>query len=594
LPDPRNSAGAMPKCVVTGPSPSQGEGRVRVNGLPDFDWRDDRPPRTPWDRTVIYECHVKGMTMRHPRVEGELRGRYLGLASPPIVNHLADLGVTAIELLPIQYFVTERRLSQWGLVNYWGYNTIGFFAPHNEYGARQRPESIVGEFRQMVRTLHQAGIEVILDVVYNHTAESDERGPTLSFRGIDNGAYYHLDPNDRSRYLNYSGCGNSLNTLRPAAQQLIMDSLRYWVAEMHVDGFRFDLAPVLSRQPGGVDEHLRFFAMIRHDPVLAQVKLIVEPWDAVEGGFQLGRFPPGIAQWNSRYLDDVRRFWRGDAGQIAILATRLAGSSDILSPRSHGPCDGVNYVACHDGFTLHDLVSFNTRHNEANAEQNRDGPSENLSRNWGVEGPTDDPAVRAARERMKRSLLATLAFSQGVPMLTAGDEMGRTQRGNNNAYCQDNEVSWLDWNLDADQLALFAFVRRILALRREYRVLRKRRFFAGAATGEGDHKDVIWLDETGAEMTDAAWRDAGRRALVMLMNDAAVEAAPGGGRARVRALVLALNAGEESCELRLPRMPGIAGWREAINSARGSDDEKVGECLTLAAHSLVLLVSESV
>jgi glycogen operon protein len=531
------------------------------------------------------------MTMRHPQVETELRGRYLGLASPPIVKHLADLGVTAIELLPVQYFVTERRLSQLGLVNYWGYNTIGFFAPDPRYATA--PGREVDEFKSMARTLHSAGIEVILDVAYNHTAEGDERGPTLSFRGIDNAAYYHLDPNDRSRYLNYSGCGNALDTLHPAARQLIKDSLRFWVTEMHVDGFRFDLAPVLARQPGGVDEHLRFFAMIQQDPVLAQVKLIVEPWDAVEGGFQLGRFPPGIAQWNSRYRDDVRRFWRGDAGRIANLATRLAGSSDIFSPRSHGPCDGVNYVACHDGFTLHDLVNFNTRHNEANAEQNRDGPSESFSRNWGVEGTTDDPAILSLRERVKRSLLATLAFSQGVPMLTAGDEMGRTQRGNNNAYCQDNEVSWLDWNIDGDQRALFAFVCRILGLRRKHPILQKHRFFVGSAMDVGEHKDVIWLDESGAEMTDAAWRDADRRALVMLMNDAAVDAEPGGGRSRARALVLALNAGEESCELRLPRMPGVAGWREMINSARDSDGEKVGESLTLAAHSLALIVSES-
>jgi len=575
-PDPRDSAGAMPKCVVADSA---------------FDWRDDRPPRTPWDRTVIYECHLKGMTMRCPRIEADLRGKYLGLGTPPIVQHLLDLGVTAVELLPVQYFVTERRLARLGLVNYWGYNTIGFFAPDPRYASA--PGREVGEFKSMVRELHRAGLEVILDVVYNHTAEGDERGPTLSLRGIDNAAYYHLDPHDRSRYLNYSGCGNSLNTLHPRTQQLIMDSLRYWVTEMHVDGFRFDLATVLSRQPGGVDEHLRFYAMIQQDPVLAQVKLIVEPWDAAEGGFQLGRFPPGIAQWNNRYRDDARRFWRCDAGQIANMATRLAGSSDIFCGRAHSPSSGVNFVTCHDGFTLHDLVSFNTRHNEANAEQNRDGPSESFSQNCGIEGPTDGPTVRALREKLKRNLLATLAFSQGIPMLTAGDEIGRTQDGNNNAYCQDSEVSWLDWTTDADRRALLAFTARVLALRREHPVLRMRRFFNGLIGNGSAHKDVTWLDEHGGQLTDAAWSDADRSALAMLMNNAAAgPAAPGDRQGGHPFLAILLNAGREPCQFRLPTAPGAVGWYEVLNTECDSRERRIGGSLTLAACSLALLLSE--
>ncbi len=588
--DTRDSAGAMPKCIVAEST---------------FDWGDDRSPRTPWNQTVIYECHVKGMTMRHPRVDPELRGRYLGLAAPPIIEHLVALGVTAVELLPIQYFVTERRLARLGLVNYWGYNTIGFFAPDPRYATT--PTGAVDEFRAMVFGLHKAGIEVVLDVVYNHTAEGDERGPTLSFRGIDNTTYYHLDPNDRRRYVNYSACGNSLNTLHPRTQQLVMDSLRFWVTEMHVDGFRFDLAPVLARQPDGIDEYLRFYSTILQDPVLSGVKLIVEPWDAGEGGFLLGRFPVGIAQWDSRYRDGFRRFWRGDAGQIANMATRLAGSSDVFNPRLYTPHSGINYVTCHDGFTLHDLVSFNVRHNESNAEENRDGPSDCHSRNWGVEGPTDDPTIRALRERLKRSLLAALAFSQGVPMMTAGDEMGRTQQGNNNAYCQDNELSWVDWDLDDDRLALLEFTRHVFELRRRHPVLRGQRFFSGQSVVHDGQRDVAWLNENGMEMSGAAWQDADRRALMMLMKDTAPigdaafpekrttgmsEATFDSGCRAAGFLALLLNADDTSREFQMPVMDGVAGWRKVVDTATRDGEQGVNNRLTLDSHSLTLLVSE--
>lgn len=567
LPDPRDSAVAMPKCVVVDEQ---------------WNWSGDRHPRTPWADTVLYECHVKGLTRLHPQIEPELRGTYLGLGSPPIIEHLLRLGVTAVELLPVQYFATERRLARMGLTNYWGYNTIGFFAPDLRYATA--PQRATAEFRAMVQSLHRAGIEVILDVVYNHTAEGDELGPTLSLRGIDNCAYYHLQPGAPGRYVNHTACGNTLNTLHPRTQQLIMDSLRYWVSEMHVDGFRFDLAPALCRDPATVDPHLRFFNAILQDPVLSQVKLLVEPWDAGPGGFWLGSFPPGFREWNGRYRDCVRRFWRGDAGQLAEFASRLAGSSDLFASR-RTPLTGVNHVTCHDGSTLHDLVSYERKHNQANGEENRDGPADNFASNGGVEGPTGDVEINGLRERMKRNMLATLAFSQSVPMLTAGDEMGRTQSGNDNAYCQDNENSWVHWSLDAAQKELLEFSRLALALRREHPALRRDAFFEGTST-QGE-QDVLWLDEDGREMSAAEWHDAGRRCLaVLLRRDQAANA----GATTPSALLWVMNA---HAEPRTFRLPTGHPWRELLRTDHASIGAIHETDVSLMGRSLVLLGSVS-
>ncbi len=581
-PDDRDSAAAMPKCVVT-------DSR--------FDWRGDAPPRTPWDRTVIYECHVKGMTVRHPQVDRELRGTYLGLASAPVVEHLHSLGVTAVELLPIHYFVTERRLAAMNLTNYWGYNSIGFFAPDPRYAAR--PGREIEEFKEMVRLLHAAGIEVILDVVYNHTAEGDHAGPTLSFRGIDNAAYYHLDPADRARYRDFSGCGNSLNASHPATRKLILDSLRYWACEMHVDGFRFDLAPVLCREAEGIDPGFELFSAIQNDPVLAATKLIVEGWDAAEDGFLLGRFPKGIAEWNCRYRDDVRRFWRGDEGCASRLATRLAGSSDIFDARSRTPLDGINYFACHDGFTLDDLVSFEQKHNDANGEDNRDGPSESFSKNWGVEGSTDDPSIRDLRERVTRNLWATLAFSRGVPMICAGDEFGRTQHGNNNAYCQDNDISWLDWRLDDVQQRRLTFVQHALRLRRDLPLFRADRFFTGQRVGVNGEHDVHWRTEGGHEMTEGDWNDAARRTLTLLLHQPAQRSSAlsrdGSTDASAHSipisLALLINGRADPCWFQLPRAANGGNWSQLLNTACDSPAPDPLDGLTVPAYSVVLLAS---
>ncbi len=577
--DSRDSAEAMPKCVVVD------EG---------WDWAGDRHPRTPWADTVIYECHVKGLTKLHPAIAPELRGTYLGLASPPIIEHLLKLGVTAVEILPVQYFVTERRLAQLGLVNYWGYNTIGFFAPDVRYATA--PMRAVAEFKTMVHTLHKAGIEVLLDVVYNHTAEGDELGPTLSFRGIDNHAYYHLEPGAPGRYSNFTACGNTLNAPHPRTQQLIMDSLRYWVSEMHVDGFRFDLAPALSREAGHVDHHLRFFNTILQDPVLKETKLLVEPWDAGPGGHWSGLFPAGIREWNGRYRDCVRRFWRGDGGQLAEFASRIAGSSDIFASQ-RTPLAGINYVTCHDGHTLHDIVSYARKHNWANGEANRDGPADDFGRNFGVEGATTNDEVNEIRERVKRNLLATLAFSQGVPMLTAGDEMGRTQMGNNNAYCQDNEISWVDWNLDGAKTAMLEFTRQILSLRKQYPSLRRDAFFTGKT--EGSLPDVIWLDGTGRELSEAKWRDPERRTLGVVMRPTAggahvtQQGAHGGSQWEIGSrpetmLLLLMNAHDDSRQFHLPR--GLE-WREILYTNDSPGEAAYENDLALTGMSLVLLAT---
>ncbi|MFO7189818.1 MAG: glycogen debranching protein GlgX, partial [Pseudomonadota bacterium] len=471
--DRRDSAGGMPKCKVIDPA---------------FTWGEDRRPKIPWDDMVIYELHVRGFTMQHPDVPPALRGTYAGLTTAPVVDYLRRLGVTTVELMPVHSFVDDRYLVQKGLSNYWGYNTIGFFAPEARYSASGK----VAEFKTMVKTLHSAGIEVILDVVYNHTAEGNHMGPTLSFRGIDNASYYRLVPDNPRYYNDYTGCGNTLNMQHPRSLQLIMDSLRYWVTEMHVDGFRFDLASALARELHEVDRLGAFFDIIRQDPVLSQVKLIAEPWDLGEGGYQVGNFPIGWAEWNDKYRDTMRAYWKGDGGIIHEFATRLTGSSDLYGRGGRRPYSSINFIASHDGFTLHDLVSYNEKHNEANGEDNRDGHDHNLSWNCGVEGPTDDPQIKALREQQKRNMLATLFLSQGVPMLLAGDKLGRTQRGNNNAYCQDNEISWLDWTDNPERAQLFEFTRRLIALRRAHPVFRRREFFQGRPV-QGGAKDIVWL-----------------------------------------------------------------------------------------------------
>lgn len=481
-----------------------------------FTWGNDRPLQIPWEKTIIYEAHVKGLTKRMPGVPEKLRGTYAGLASAAAIDHLKSLGVTAVELLPIHYHADERFLVQQGRVNYWGYNTLGFFAPDPRYCATRDPELMVQEFKSMVRTLHSAGIEVILDVVYNHTAEGDHLGPTLSWRGIDNASYYRLKPDDPRRYMDFSGCGNTPQIRHPRVLQLMMDSLRYWVQEMHVDGFRFDLAATLARQFTSVDLMSGFFNVIHQDPILSQVKLIAEPWDIGDDGYQVGRFPVIWTEWNARYRDCVRRFWKGDGGTVNELATRLAGSSDLYMDDGRRPSASINFVTCHDGFTLQDLVSYDNKHNEANGERNQDGTNANYSWNCGIEGPTDDPNVTVLRERQKRNLLATLLLSQGVPMLLSGDELGLSARGNNNCYSQDNDLSWLNWDLSPEQQKFLEFARKLIAIRKSQPALSRRHFFRGPIRND-DLQEIYWLDSTGKQMNDDAWNSGFVRSLGMLL-----------------------------------------------------------------------------
>jgi isoamylase len=489
-PDQVDSAPFVPRSIVVDPA---------------FDWGDDRLPRHPPSTSVIYEVHVKGFTALHPDIPPEIRGTYAGLAHPAAIDHLRSLGVTAVELLPVHQFVHDARLVERGLRNYWGYNSIGFLAPHNGYASQPGGGRQVPEFKAMVRALHAAGIEVILDVVYNHTGEGNQLGPTLSFKGIDNAAYYRLVPSDRARYMDYTGTGNTLNVRHPHSLQLIMDSLRYWIGDMHVDGFRFDLAAALARELHDVDRLSAFFDLIHQDPMINEVKLIAEPWDVGEGGYQVGNFPPQWAEWNGRYRDTIRDFWRGEPEQLADLGYRLTGSSDLYATNGRRPHASVNFVTAHDGFTLADLVSYNEKHNESNGEDNRDGESHNRSFNHGAEGPTDDPAIRAARARHQRNLLTTLFLSQGVPMLLGGDEIGRTQRGNNNGYAQDNELSWFDWE-HADQ-ALFDFVRRLIALRRAHPVFRRRRWFQDRPIHGREAREIEWYAPDGTPMGVEHWHD---------------------------------------------------------------------------------------
>jgi isoamylase len=559
---------------------------------PAFSWGDDRPPATPWTRTVIYELHVKGMTARHPFVPERLRGTYLGLASDPVIDHLLALGVTAVQLLPIHHIVIERHLVERGLTNYWGYSPIGFFAPDCRFATGSLGEQ-VQEFKSMVKALHRVGIEVILDMVYNHTGEGNRLGPTLCFRGVDNASYYKLVPDDPRHHLDFTGCGNSLDASHPRVLQLILDSLRYWVQEMHVDGFRFDLATTLGRNPHDFDPRAPFFATIRQDPVLSRVKLIAEPWDLGPGGYRLGGFPGAWAEWNDRYRDTLRRFWRGDDGQVPELASRLSGSCDIFEASDRGPFASVNFVVAHDGFTLHDLVTYERRHNEANGEANQDGHTEGWSRNWGEEGETEAARIVHLRERTKRNLLATLAFSQGVPMLAHGDELGRTQRGNNNAYCQDNEITWIDWELDEHDRALLEFTRRVFALRREQPVFRRRRCFAGnPVTGEGP-KDVAWIRPEGGEFQAADWADPKARVLGMLIPGHASDEVDERGRPnRGDTLLLLVNGGARSRHFQLPA-PGEPGvWRSVVDTARPGSRKPSSGGVNLVAHSLMLLAYE--
>jgi glycogen operon protein len=549
--DDRDSGPSMSKAIV-------------VEGA--FTWGNDRPLKTPWADTIIYEIHVKGFTIRHPGVPERLRGTYAGLASPAAIDYLRSLGVTAVELMPIHQFVNDKHLLDRGLTNYWGYNSIGFFAPHCRYSSAVGAGQPVNEFKTMVKRLHEAGIEVILDVVYNHTAEGNHLGPTLSFRGIDNAAYYRLVPDDRRFYIDYTGTGNTLNMTHPRTLQLIMDSLRYWIQEMHVDGFRFDLAAALARELHDVDRLGAFFDIIHQDPVISRVKLIAEPWDLGEGGFQVGNFPVLWAEWNALYRDTARAFWRGDEGQAGVFASRITGSSDVYGPGGRRPYASVNFVTAHDGFTLHDLVSYNEKHNERNGEDNRDGHDHNLSWNCGVEGPTDDPAVIELRERQKRNFLATLLLSQGVPMLLGGDELGRTQQGNNNAYCQDNELSWLDWELDARRQALLAFTRGLIALRRAEPVLRRRQFFFGRRIWGSEAKDLAWFGPDGGEMTAEDWQVYTRCLGLRLAGDAIPEVDRHGHQIVGNTLLILLNAHWEPIDFVLPKDARGSGWVTVLDT----------------------------
>jgi isoamylase len=539
-PDGRDSAPYVPRGVVIHDS---------------FPWDGDRRPATTWSDTVIYEVHVKGATMRHPEVPTALRGTYAGLAHPAFVEHLQTLGVTAVELLPVHHFVSEPELLRRGLTNYWGYNTLGYFAPHAAYSASGSGGAQVTEFKAMVKELHAAGIEVILDVVYNHTAEGDHTGPTLSLKGIDNAGYYRLSGEDRGRYSDYTGCGNTLDVRRPPVLALLMDSLRYWVTEMHVDGFRFDLASALARSMHDVDRLSAFFDVVHQDPVVSQVKLIAEPWDVGDGGYQVGNFPPPWTEWNGKYRDTVRDVWSGAKVGVRDLAYRLTGSSDLYRSDGRRPFASINFVTAHDGFSLADLVTYEHKRNEANGEGNRDGESHNRNWNCGVEGPSDDPEIVALRARQVRNHLATLLLSTGVPMLTAGDELGRTQQGNNNAYCQDNEISWLDW--DTADAALTAFVTRLLRLRRSSPVLRQEAFFEGLEVpGAGGTRDLAWFAPNGGQLTTSDWFDTGLQTVGMYLDGRGITHRDQRGRPVVdRSYLLWLNAGADDVTVQIPGMP---------------------------------------
>ncbi|MEW6269581.1 MAG: glycogen debranching protein GlgX, partial [Thermodesulfobacteriota bacterium] len=541
-----------------------------------FTWGDDRPPRIPWHDTVIYETHVRGFTMRHPDVPEHMRGTYAGLVSDAPLRHLQSLGVTAVELLPIHHHAYDRHLVERGLSNYWGYNTLGFFAPHARFATGLSGLTAVYEFKTMVRALHAAGIEVILDVVYNHTAEGNHLGPTLSMRGVDNASYYRLVPNDARYYMDFTGCGNTLNMMQPRVLQLLMDSLRYWVVEMHVDGFRFDLASALARELYDVNKLSAFFDVVHQDPVLSHVKLIAEPWDVGPGGYQVGNFPVLWTEWNGKYRDSVRRFWRGDGGQASEFATRLVGSSDLYEHSGRRPYASINFVTAHDGFTLNDLVSYNEKHNEANGEGNADGDNNNHSWNCGAEGPTDDPEIRTLRARQMRNFFVTLILSQGVPMICGGDEIGRTQQGNNNAYCQDNEISWYDWERAREFRSLFAFVRSLIALRKAHPVFRRRRFFQGRSIRGAEVKDLSFLDPHGREMTDEAWNESFVRSLMVLLGgDSIDELDASGARVTDDTFLLLLNAHHGGLNFALPPPGPGKQWQRVFDTGDPESTRRV-------------------
>ncbi|MDB5597183.1 MAG: glycogen debranching enzyme GlgX [Hyphomicrobiales bacterium] len=575
--DERDSAAFVPKCRVIDPA---------------FTWGRDRRPQTPWDQTILYEAHLRGFTQMHPDVPEADRGTFSGLMTGAVVDHLRRLGITAIELLPIHSFVDDDYLVEKKLHNYWGYNTIGFFAPKQRYLATP----FVNEIKEVVAHMHNAGIEVILDVVYNHTAEGNELGPTLSFKGIDNASYYRLAP-DKRYYINDTGTGNTVNLSHQRVLQMVTDSLRYWAEEMRVDGFRFDLATILAREPHGFDEGGGFLDACRQDPVLSSVKLIAEPWDCGPGGYQVGRFSPGWAEWNDRYRDTVRGFWRGDEGKLADLAARMTGSADLFNMRGRKPWASVNFITAHDGFTLKDLVSYNDKHNEANGEDNRDGHSNNLSNNYGVEGPTDDPEIREIRARQARNMLATLLFSQGTPMILGGDEFGRSQSGNNNAYAQDNEISWIDWEkIDEEGADLLDFTRHLVRIRRRQPMLRRGRFLSGAYNEELDLKDVGWLTPGGEEMVEENWHDTNGRCFGMLLDG---RAQPTGVRQRGTdaTLLMVLNAHHDIVNFKLPEVVGGMGWMRLVDTnLPNPDDDEVfafGVEYTVTARSLLLFEVKS-
>ena len=578
--DDRDDAEGVPRGVVVDTS---------------FDWGEDRHPRIPWNRSIIYETHVKGLTKKLDTVPEELRGTYLGMASESVVRYLTTLGITAVELLPVHEFVDEHHLIQRGLKNYWGYNTLSFFAPTSRYSSSGDHGEQVNEFKQMVKTLHAAGIEVILDVVYNHSCEGNELGPTLSFRGIDNPTYYRLVADNPRYYIDFTGTGNSPNMRHPQYLKLIMDSLRYWVQEMHVDGFRFDLAATLARELHDVDRLSAFFDIIHQDPVISRVKLIAEPWDIGEGGYQVGNFPVLWTEWNGAYRDTVRRFWRGDDDHVGLVATRISGSSDLYALNGRRPYASINFVTAHDGFTLRDLVSYNTKHNEANGEDNRDGADENFSWNCGVEGATDDSAVNELRHRQMRNLFALLLLSQGVPMIHGGDEIGHTKNGNNNTYCQDNELSWYDWSLDDSRKNFLEFASQMVAFRHANPVLRRRKFFIGRPIRGTEIKDIMWLRADGEEMSDDDWESSWLRCIgVFLSGDIAGEVDDTGESARGDTLLILLNSYHEAIDFKLPDSLVSSHWVIAVDTSRGFLNKELertdeGILVQVGAHSLVVL-----
>jgi len=549
--DNRDSAEFLPKCRVIDPA---------------FSWARSRKNHIPWEETLIYETHVRGYTMRHPAVPEHLRGTFSGLSTPQIVDYIKSLGVTSVELMPIHAFTDDRHLQEKGLHNFWGYNTLSFFAPHPQYMATHT----VNEFKQMIATLHAAGIEVILDVVYNHTAEGNELGPTLSFKGIDNASYYRLMPDNKRYYINDTGTGNTLNLSHPRVLQMVTASLRYWATEMQVDGFRFDLATILGRESYGFDEGCGFLDTCRQDPVLSQCKLIAEPWDCGPGGYQVGGFPPGWTEWNDRFRDSVRKFWRGDESQLAQFATRLSGSADLFNHRGRKPYASVNFITAHDGFTLNDLVSYENKHNEANGEDGKDGSDNNISANYGVEGPTDDPAINELRLRQMRNMLATLLFSQGTPMLLAGDEFARSQNGNNNAYCQDTDIAWVNWNIEDKGKSMILFTYRLIALRKRFPILHRGRFLTGAVHEKLNVKDVSWFQPRGEEMTDEAWADPHAKSIAKLLDG---RAQPTGllRYGSLSTVLLLFNASHEEVVFTLPSVAHGESWRHIFDTFQPDD-----------------------